>query len=78
MVCLALLQGHGADAQDVMTTGNYPFVLSADESFDKRFSDGRVGVESDDKKRVLSGRIQRNHLQTAPVGVNYFAYDMRV
>jgi hypothetical protein len=38
-----LLQGHGADAPVAMTTGNDPFILSADgadESFSQSFSDG--------------------------------------
>jgi hypothetical protein len=40
---LVLLQGPGTDAPVALTTGNYPFFLSADvadESFSQSFSDG--------------------------------------
>ena len=31
-------QGHGADAQDVMATGSYPFILPADDADEHGFS----------------------------------------
>ena len=34
----ALLQEHGADAQNVMTTGNYPFILFADYTGERGYS----------------------------------------